>query len=144
MNCLLNCLLAPIHSGGITRAYSFRLESLGPIHSAWHHYRLLDCYWPRCGWLYWLLAIGSYWLLPMGQGPGPGPLGPGAWGPLGPRCRIRVATVTTYCQASYLLSGKLPTVRQAFSRYETSYLQSGKLSAVIKQATYCQAGFLPL
>ena len=27
------CLLAPIHSGGITRAYSFRLESLGPSHS---------------------------------------------------------------------------------------------------------------
>jgi len=78
----------------------------------------------------------------------------GPWGPLGPRCRIRVATVTTYCQAGfqpyetctqqphtctqtfphtdYLLSGKatysqakLPTVRQ-------SYLQSGK-------ATYSQA-----
>ena len=56
---------------------------------------------------------------PLGQGPGPGPLGPGAWGPLGPRCRIRVEHVTTYCQANYLLSGKLPTVRQAFSRYET-------------------------
>ena len=52
----------------------------------------------------------------MGQGPGPGPLGPGAWGPLGPRCRIRVESVTTYCQASYLLSGKLPTIRQAISR----------------------------
>ncbi len=54
----------------------------------------------------------------------------GPWGPLGPRCRIRVETVTTYCQASYLLSGKLPTVRQAFSRYETSYLLSGKLPTV--------------
>ncbi len=81
----------------------------------------------------------------------------GPWGPLGPRCRIRVATVTTYCQAGfqpyetctqqphtctqtfphtdYLLSGKatycqakLPTVRQ-------SYLLSGK-------ATYCQASYL--
>ena len=57
---------------------------------------------------------------PLGQGPGPGPLGPGAWGPLGlgPRCGIRVSgrlpTVSqaTYCQA------KLPTVRQ-------SYQQSG-------------------
>ena len=59
------------------------------------------------------------------KGPGPGLLGPGAgagtpWarglGAPGPRCRIRVSTVTTYCQASYLLSGKLATVRQAFSR----------------------------
>ena len=49
----------------------------------------------------------------------------GPWGPLGPRCRIRVENVTTYCQANYLLSGKLPTVRQ-------SYLQSSK-------ATYSQA-----
>ena len=68
-------------------------------------------------------------------------LGPGPLGAPGPRCRIRVVQVTTYCQASYLLSGmhpnvaayfapnnriqttycqaKLPTVRQAFSRYET-------------------------
>ena len=80
----------------------------------------------------------------------------GPWGPLGPRCRIRVETVTTYCQAGfqpyetctqqphtctqtfphtdYLLSGKatycqakLPTVRQ-------SYLLSGRLSAVMKLA----------
>ena len=58
---------------------------------------------------------------PLGQGPGPGP--PGAWGPLGPRCRIRMESVTTFCQASYLLSGRLPTVRQT---------------------TYCQAGFQPL
>ena len=35
---------------------------------------------------------------------------------------------TTYCQA------KLPTVRQAFSRYETSYLLSSRLSAVMKLA----------
>ena len=53
------------------------------------------------------------------------PLGLGAWGPLGPRFGIRVESVTTYCQAGYLQSGKLPTVRQ-------SYLLSGK-------ATYCQA-----
>ena len=68
-------------------------------------------------------------------------MGPGPLGAPGPRCRIRVVHVTTYCQASYLLSGmhpnvaayfapnnriqttycqaKLPTVRQAFSRYET-------------------------
>ena len=68
---------------------------------------------------------------PLGQGPGPGPLGPGAWGPLGPRCRIRVESVTTYCQAGYLLSGKLPTVRQ-------SYLQSGKLPTV--RQSYLQSG----
>ena len=78
----------------------------------------------------------------LGQGPGPGPLGPGAWGPLGPRCRIRVATVTTYCQASYLLSGKLPTVRQAFSRYETSYLLSGKLPTVRQAFSRSQASYL--
>ena len=66
-----------------------------------------------------------------GQGPGPGPLGPGAWGPLGPRCGIRVENVTTYCQAGYLLSGKLPTVRQ-------SYLQSGKLPTV--RQSYLQSG----
>ena len=53
---------------------------------------------------------------PLGQGPGPGPLGPGAWGPLGPRFGIRVENVTTDCQAGYLLSGKLPTIRQAISR----------------------------
>ena len=52
----------------------------------------------------------------MGQGPGPGPLGPGAWVPLGPRCGIRVENVTTYSQASYLQSGKLPTVRHAPNR----------------------------
>ena len=68
-------------------------------------------------------------------------LGPGPLGAPGPRCRIRVVTVTTYCQARCLLSGmhpnvaayfapnnriqttycqaKLPTIRQAFSRYET-------------------------
>ena len=60
----------------------------------------------------------------MGQGPGPGPLGPGAWGPLGPRCGIRVENVTTDCQAGYLLSGKLPTIRQA-TYYQASYLLSG-------------------
>ena len=40
------------------------------------------------------------------------------WGPLGPSYRIRMESVTTYCQASYLLSGKA-TYCQA------SYLQSG-------------------
>ena len=39
-------------------------------------------------------------------------LGPGPLGAPGPRCRIRVATVTTYCQASYLLSGKLSAVSE--------------------------------
>ena len=34
----------------------------------------------------------------MGQGPG---------GPLGPSYRIRMESVTTYCQAGYLLSGRL-------------------------------------
>ena len=42
-----------------------------------------------------------------------GPKAPGAHG-----AHIYVESVTTYCQASYLLSGKLPTVRQ-------SYLLSG-------------------
>ena len=65
-------------------------------------------------------------------------LGPGPLGAPGPRCRIRVVHVTTYCQASYLLSGKLPTVRQAtycqakLPTVRQSYLQSGK-------ATYSQA-----
>ena len=87
----------------------------------------------------------------------------GPWGPLGPRCKIRVETVTTYCQAGfqpyetctqqphtctqtfphtdYLLSGKatysqakLPTVRQ-------SYLLSGKLPTV--RQSYLQSGKLP-
>ena len=106
---------------------------------------------------------------PLGQGPRPGPLGPGAWGPLGPRCRIRVESVATYYQASYLLSGKLPTIRHAPKRsrrlctqqphtdyllsgrlptirqatyYQASYLLSDKPSAVMKLATYCQASYL--
>ena len=58
----------------------------------------------------------------------------GPWGPLGPRCRIRVATVTTYCQAgfqSYETCTQLPhTCTQTFPY--TDYLLSGK-------ATYCQA-----
>ena len=48
---------------------------------------------------------------------------------------------TTYCQASYLLSGKLPTIRQA-TYYQASYLLSDKPSAVMKLATYCQASYL--
>ena len=43
-------------------------------------------------------------------------MGPGPLGAPGPRCRIRVVHVTTYCQAGYLLSGKLPTVRHAPNR----------------------------
>ena len=42
-------------------------------------------------------------------------------------------SVTTYCQASYLLSGKLPTIRQA-TYCQASYLLSGRLSAVMKLA----------
>ena len=41
----------------------------------------------------------------------------GPWGPLGPRCRIGG-------RLYYLLSGKLPTVRQA-TYYQASYLLSG-------------------
>ena len=48
-------------------------------------------------------------------------LGLGPLGAPGPRCRIRVVHVTTYCQASCL--------------------QSGKPSAVMKLATYCQASY---
>ena len=58
-------------------------------------------------------------------------------------------SVTTYCQASYLLSGKatycqakLPTVRQA-TYCQASYLQSGKLPTV-RQATYSQACTQPI
>ena len=46
------------------------------------------------------------YLIHLGQGPGPGPLGPGAWGPLGPSYRVHMESLTTYCQANYLLSGK--------------------------------------
>ena len=57
-------------------------------------------------------------------------MGLGPLGAPGPRCRIRVVHVTTYCQAGYLLSGKLPTVRQAtysqakLPTVRQSYLQS--------------------
>ena len=83
-------------------------------------------------------------------------MGPGPLGAPGPRCRIRVVHVTTYCQASYLLTGKLPTVRQAISRMklapnnrrhapkrfriQTTYCQA-KLPTV-RQATYYQASYL--
>ena len=84
----------------------------------------------------WLFHCFIVWLIDCVDTLGLGPLGAP-----GPRCRIRVEHVTTYCQASYLLSGmhpnvaayfapnnriqttycqaKLPTVRQAFSLYET-------------------------
>ena len=48
---------------------------------------------------------------------GPGPLGPGALGAPGPKLQ------DTHGECNYLLSGKLPTVRQ-------SYLLSGKLPTV--------------
>ena len=51
-------------------------------------------------------------------------LGPGPLGAPGPRCRIRVVHVTTYCQAIYLLSGKLPTIRHA------TYCQAPKRSRI--------------
>ena len=44
-----------------------------------------------------------------------------------------MATVTTYCQASYLLSGKLPTVRQA-TYCQASYLLSGKKLPTVRHA----------
>ena len=69
-------------------------------------------------------------------------MGPGPLGAPGPRCRIRVATVTTYCQASYLLSGKLSPVMKLATYSQASYLQSGKPSAVLKLATYSQASYL--
>ena len=68
--------------------------------------------------------------------------GPGTLGAPGPRCRIRVATVTTYCQASYLLSGRLSAVMKQATYCQASYLLSGKPSAVMKLATYCQASYL--
>ena len=37
---------------------------------------------------------------------GQGPLGPGAWGPLGPSYRIHMESVTNCCKAGYLLSGR--------------------------------------
>ena len=58
----------------------------------------------------------------------------GPWEPLGPRCRIRVATVTTYCQAGFqpyeTCTQQPHTCTQTFPH--TDYLLSGK-------ATYCQA-----
>ena len=68
-------------------------------------------------------------------------LGPGPLGAPGPRCRIRVVHVTTYCQASYLLSGKPSAVMKLATYCQASYLQSGKLPTV-RQATYCQASYL--
>ena len=71
------------------------------------------------------------------KGPGPGPLGPGAgagtpWarglGAPGPKMW------DTRGECNHLLSGKLPTVRQA------TYCQA-KLPTV-RQATYCQASYL--
>ena len=67
-------------------------------------------------------APGAHGPRPLGpMGPiwatGRGPLGQGP-GPLGPCYRIHMESVTTYCQADYPLSGKLPTVRQ------TTYCQS--------------------
>ena len=57
-------------------------------------------------------------------------MGPGPLGAPGPRCRIRVVHVTTYCQASYLLSGKPSAVMKLATYCQASYLLSGKPSAV--------------
>ena len=96
---------------------------------------------------------------PWARGRGWDPLGqgPGGRGPLGPRCRIHVESVTTYCQASHRLSGKLPTVRQSYLlsgkatyRQAKPYLLSGKLPTVRQsylqsgKATYCQACTQPI
>ena len=67
---------------------------------------------------------------PLGQGPGLGPLGPGALGAPGPKMW------DTRGDSNYLLSGKLPTVRQA------TYCQA-KLPTV-RQATYSQACTQPI
>ena len=40
----------------------------------------------------------------------------GPWGPLGPRCRMHVESVTTYYQASYLLSGRLSAVSEMHTK----------------------------
>ena len=40
----------------------------------------------------------------------------------------------TYCQASYLLSGRLSAVMKQATYSQASYLQSGRLSAVMKLA----------
>ena len=61
-------------------------------------------------------------------------MGPWPLGAPGPRCRIRVATVTTYCQAGFqpyeTCTQQPQTCTQTFPH--TDYLLSGK-------ATYCQA-----
>ena len=44
--------------------------------------------------------------------------------------------------SNYLLSGKLPTFKQA-TYCQASYLLSGKPSAVVRQATYSQASLQP-
>ena len=74
----------------------------------------------------------------------------GPWGPLGPRCRIRVESVTTYCQAGfqpYQTCTQTPhTCTQTLPH--TDYLLSGKATYcqaklhTVRQATYCQASYL--
>ena len=61
-------------------------------------------------------------------GQGPGPLGQGP-GPLGPGPKLQ----DTHGECNYLLSGRLPTVRQT-TYCQASYLLSGRLSAVMKLA----------
>ena len=60
----------------------------------------------------WAKAPGALgpWSKAPGAHMGQGFLGQGP-GPLGPSYRIHMESVTTYCQADYLLSGKLPTVK---------------------------------
>ena len=78
------------------------------------------------------------------KGPGPGPLGPGAgagtpWarglGAPGPKMWDMRG------DSNHLLWGTLPTFRQA-TYCQASYLLSGKPSAVMKLATYCQASYV--
>ena len=76
----------------------------------------------------------------------------GPWGPLGPRCRIRLATVTTYCQAGFqpyeTCTQQPQTCTQTFPH--TDYLLSGKATysqaklPTVRQATYSQACTQPI
>ena len=71
----------------------------------------------------------------MGQGAGAGTPWARGLGAPGPKIW------DTRRECNYLLSGKLPTIRQA-TYYQASYLLSGRLSAVMKLATYYQADYL--
>ena len=94
-------------------------------------------------------------VLPIGPR-GLGAPGPKMWDTRGERNyllsgRLPAVRQATYYQASYLLSGKLPTIRHApkrsrilcTQRPHADYLLSGKLPT-IRQATYCQTSLQPL